>query len=100
MAINLVAWIAKPGDLQPRSRRKLEHCTGWKAQEVNSLSEDIFAELSGVDCKPFQTQLVKQLCMNQMHLTQIWLAGIFRYSAAVFYRSTAMRVAFNALSRD
>lgn len=100
MAINLVAWIAKPGDLQPRSGRKLEHRTGWKSQEVNSLCEDIFAELSGVDCKPLQTQLVKQLCMNQMHLTQIWLAGIFSNSTKVFNSSTAMRVAFNALSRD
>src|SRR5579872_1305499 len=94
--LDLMAGIAQTGHFEDHLASNSQQGARRQCEKVDTTCGDIFSELSRGHMKALRSQLIKQLCVNQMDLTKVWLAGVDADSGAVFNLASLMRIALNA----
>jgi hypothetical protein len=94
--LDLHTGVAQAREANHRIGPKLKLGVGGQSQQVNASGGDVFAHVARSHHMASCTQLVKQLALQQVHLTQVGLARIARHARAVLNRLAAVCVTLNA----
>jgi hypothetical protein len=74
----------------------MEARTREQGKQVDAARCDVFAHLTWREVKAGRAQLVVQLGMDQVHLSQVGLRRVARHARAVLHSSAGVRVALDA----
>jgi hypothetical protein len=93
--IKLFAGVAQAGDLNSSLCADMEPRSSGQSQQVDMTGGDVFAHIARMYLKTALLQFIMEFAVNQMHLAQIGLAGVFRDPRAVFDGLTHVSVTRN-----
>ena len=98
--VQLSAGIPKPGDLHDGRVGQPEPGAGGQSKQVEPARSHVLAHITSRNREAARTKLVMKLRMDEVHLTQIGLAGIARDPRAVLDGAPQMGIALNAKPGD
>ena len=99
-SIELLAWISKTGEADHGVVTEVKQRAFGKGEQVDAPCCDVLAQLSRLNLVAGCCHFVEQLCMDQMHLSQVGLRGISRNSREVLNGCPSMGIALNSPSRN
>jgi hypothetical protein len=94
--VDLDAGIAQTRDLNHGRIPEAQSRPCRQREQINSTRCDVLAYLSGRNGKSSRLQFIMELSLDEMNLTQVGLAWIFRNARAVLHRFALMGIAVNA----
>ena len=75
---------------------EVEQGAGRQAEEVDAAGGHVLAEVTGGDPVPVSGDVVEQLSLEQVHLSEVRLVGIASHARPVLHQRTGMGIALDA----
>jgi hypothetical protein len=98
--VDLGAGGAEAGDFEDGFGADVEVGVEWEGEEVDALSEEVFAEVAGVEGKAFFGQLGEEFGAEEVDLGEVRLGGVLALEVEVLGGGAAVGVVLDALSGD
>jgi|SRR5579862_3726074 len=98
--IDLSAGAPKARHLHDRGFAKMQPRAGGEPQQVDSACSDIFTDLARQDLESLLPQLIVQLGMDKVHLSQVWFVRRRANARPVFYGYSHMSVTLDSQAGD
>jgi hypothetical protein len=74
--VDLLAGVSKSGDAYDRFVAEVKQRAGGKRKQINAARRHVLAHLTGGDRVAGRGDLIEELGMHEVYLSQVWLRGI------------------------
>jgi hypothetical protein len=90
--VQLRTRIPQAGDLDDRRLPEVQPRTSGQAQEIDPASGDVLAHVPWPNRKAAGSELRQELGVNEVHLPEVWLAGVPSHPGEMLHGAATVRI--------